>query len=216
MPYCGNLVVGASSVRGARVAVTERLSIAGFRIHEVEEAARYADSSGLAIDGLSGEVSPGTKEGWKIRMTADWLLRRPRVSGRMLEKFMGHVTFQMLGFRPLVSLFRNVYTFIRAQYDKATRLWRSCLKEIEWVRSLIWFARSNMRRKWHPEVLMHDSSLAGYGVMTRSGDMTRGGDTARPTSRTVRPGPTRSGRSTRSVTSRVRSRLDGLPDSFGR
>ena len=31
--------------------------------------------------------------------------------------------------------------------------------------ALVWFARGNLRRPWHEDVSMYDSSLGGYGVM---------------------------------------------------
>lgn len=88
MPYCGNLAVGASTraeADSAREVLMQRLAPAGFGIHEAEEAQRYAESLGFAVNGMTLGLGPGAKKGWKTRLASDWLLARPKITGGSLS-----------------------------------------------------------------------------------------------------------------------------------
>eukprot|EP00973_Karenia_brevis_P049466 6862914-Karenia_brevis.AAC.1 len=137
----------------------------GFAIHEEESAAHWAVSLGFMIDTLSGEYRCTPERMWKIRQAFKWLSRRPRVTGREVERLVGHATFMFLVSRGLLSIFCNIYAFIHHNYNHRVRLWSSVVQECKAVVGLIAFARTNLRRPWATCVTMVDSSLSGFGIV---------------------------------------------------
>ncbi|CAK0874147.1 unnamed protein product, partial [Prorocentrum cordatum] len=168
LPYCDNHATGAGSPEladGARIAVARQLTADGFAVHEEEDASLWAESLGFAIDGLTGEVGPTAKRATRLAAAGRWLARRPRVTGVMLERFLGHCTFQLMGERSLLSIFGSCYRFVRVHYKQKVRLWQSAARECERLSALVRFARTNLRRPWSPTAHMFDSSETGLGIV---------------------------------------------------
>ncbi|CAK0794405.1 unnamed protein product, partial [Prorocentrum cordatum] len=168
LPYCDNHATGAGSPEladGARIAVARQLTADGFAVHEEEDASLWAESLGFAIDGLTGEVGPTAKRATRLAAAGRWLARRPRITGVMLERFLGHCTFQLMGERSLLSIFGSCYRFVRVHYKQKVRLWQSAARECEWLAALVRFARTNLRRPWSPTAHMFDSSETGLGIV---------------------------------------------------
>ena len=101
----------------------------GLDTHEEADAELLATSLGRDIDGERGMVFTNPVKLWKIRLAFQWLSRRPVVSGCQLERLIGHATHVMLLNRPLLSIFRSLYDFIRSHYAHTTRLWASAARE---------------------------------------------------------------------------------------
>ncbi|CAK0825859.1 unnamed protein product, partial [Prorocentrum cordatum] len=168
LPYCDNHATGAGSPEladGARIAVARQLTADGFAVHEEEDASLWAESLGFAIDGLTGEVGPTAKRATRLAAAGRWLARRPRITGVMLERFLGHCAFQLMGERSLLSIFGACYRFVRVHYKQKVRLWQSAARECEWLSALVRFARTNLRRPWSPTAHMFDSSETGLGIV---------------------------------------------------
>ena len=102
----------------------------------------------------------------RLRQAVGAVLRRKRVSGRILEVVLGHVTFCCLCNRQLLCIFNTVYKFIRKHYYSPVRLWESVRMELWAFRSLMVFLQSDWWRPWNPLVSASDASLEGYGVPT--------------------------------------------------
>ncbi|CAK0879771.1 unnamed protein product, partial [Prorocentrum cordatum] len=92
--------------------------------------------------------------------------QRPWLSGRQLERLLGHAAFQFLGHRPLLSIFRSYYTFVQCHYLRPRRLWRSAAEELRAAAAMLPFARANVRRPWASEVEVFDASPAVCGVLS--------------------------------------------------
>ncbi|CAK0908034.1 unnamed protein product, partial [Prorocentrum cordatum] len=168
LPYCDNHATGAGSPEladGARIAVARQLTADGFAVHEEEDASLWAESLGFAIDGLTGEVGPTAKRAARLAAAGRWLARRPKITGVMLGRFLGHCTFQLMGERSLLSIFGSCYRFVRVHYKQKVRLWQSAARECEWLSSLVRFARTNLRRPWSPTARVFDSSETGLGIV---------------------------------------------------
>ncbi|CAK0857868.1 unnamed protein product, partial [Prorocentrum cordatum] len=170
LPCCDNYVAAASSPAQAdalREDSKRRMTSLGFEVHEEEAARHWAESLGFAIDGLTGEHRPSPAKAWRLRQVCRRMSRqRPWLSGRQLERLLGHATFQFLGHRPLLSIFRSCYTFVQCHYLQPRRLWRTAAEELRAAAALLPFARANMRRPWASEVEVFDASPAGCGIMT--------------------------------------------------
>ena len=102
----------------------------------------------------------------RLRQAVGALLRGKRVSGRILEVVLGHITFCCLCNRQLLCIFNTVYKFIRKHYYSPVRLWESVREELWAFRSLMVFLQSDWWRPWNPLVSASDASLEGYGVST--------------------------------------------------
>ncbi|CAK0792456.1 unnamed protein product, partial [Prorocentrum cordatum] len=170
LPYCDNFVAAASSLAQAdalREDCKRRMTSLGFEVHEEEAARHWAESLGFAIDGLTGERRPSPVKARRLRQVCRRVGRqRPWLSGRQLERLLGHATFQFLGHRPLLSVFRSCCTFVQCHYLLPRRLWRTAAEELRAAAALLPFARANMRRPWASEVEVFDASPAGCGVTT--------------------------------------------------
>ncbi|CAK0815105.1 unnamed protein product, partial [Prorocentrum cordatum] len=170
LPYCDNFAAAASSPAQAdalREDSKRRMTSLGFEVHEEEAARPWAESLGFAIDGLTGEHRPSPAKARRLRQVCRRVSRqRPWLSGRQLERLLGHATFQFLGHRPLLSIFRSCYTFAQCHYLQPLRLWRTAAEELRAAAALLPFARANMRRPWASEVEVFDACLAGCGIMT--------------------------------------------------
>ena len=92
------------------------------------------------------------------------LVRRQRVSGRILEVIVGHCTFCGLACRPLFSIFSSVYKFTHRHYFERALMWDSVRSELRAFLGGLIFARSDWCRQWNPLVFSYDSSLSGWGI----------------------------------------------------
>ena len=103
---------------------------------------------------------------WKLRraIEAIIILRRKKVSGRILEVVLGHITFCCLCNRQLLCIFAAIYKYIRRQYFIPERLWPSVRRELEVFRGLMIYLQTDWWKPWNNLVSSSDSSLEGYGV----------------------------------------------------
>ena len=138
--YCDNLnVLGTQSERVQRKADTIIAGIESseFVVHEREEASRYALTVGMEINGLLGWVAAKPVRRWKLRLALRWLASRPVVSGKQVERALGHAVFVLMAARPLLSIFRRAYDFVGQRYQTPTKLWKSVAEEFEAAAALM-------------------------------------------------------------------------------
>lgn len=170
MVYADNLnVIGTDrdKVQKVKDDIQQHLQQLGFRVHEVIDASTRVDSLGFAIDGKSGKVLPIPERVSKVIAAFKWLSRRPKASGRMVEKLLGHAVHFMLLRREMLSIFRSSYDFVQASYHRPTRLWRSVAKEAEWAANLLHICCADLKREWSETVTASDASLSGIAVCAR-------------------------------------------------
>eukprot|EP00435_Cladocopium_sp_Y103_P026023 s1915_g6.t1 len=167
VPYADNLnIVGCSkeAVQQAKQSIVTHLESLGFRIHEEQEAECTAEALGFYIDGRRGRVYPKPEKLHKVRTTLLWLSRCPRVTGKMIERIIGHcIHFCMLR-RELLSIFRAVYDFKVVAYEKRQRLWKTAGHEFLCMASLLDLCFADLRRPWSSKVSASDASLTGTAV----------------------------------------------------
>ena len=92
------------------------------------------------------------------------VLRRQRISGRLLEVVIGHCTFAGLACRPLLSIFHACYKFINRHYFERALVWKSVKDEVRAFMGGLIFCRSDWCRQWNPVVQCTDSSKSGWGI----------------------------------------------------
>lgn len=174
IPYADNLNVAgtdADRVQKAKDQVVAALRRLGFRVHEEMDAQNTAQSLGFFIDGLNGVICPIPERLDKIRKVFSWMSRRPRVSGRAVERLIGHAVHICLLRRELLSIFRTLYDFVYANYNNKTKLWATAAKEARWASELLILCSVNIRKGWSQDITSSDASLSGIAVSRRPLDV---------------------------------------------
>ncbi|CAK0844517.1 unnamed protein product [Prorocentrum cordatum] len=122
---------------------------------------------GFTLDSKAARWRPAPKKFWRVHGCISHLLEPGRrITGRQLERLVGHVVALLLLRREALSLLSAVYVFIRSTYDRAQPLWPSCRRELRWVLALLPTVFADMKRPWHAEVGAFDASPWGAGVCT--------------------------------------------------
>ena len=103
--------------------IVSELNQKGLLTHELVPASTKCELLGLHFDGVRKEISMTTKRYRRIRWSIEWVLRKKRVTGRLLERIIGHTTFAALLNRNAMSVTHTVYKFIRKHYDDPACLW---------------------------------------------------------------------------------------------
>lgn len=175
LAYADNLnVIGTDKDRVQKVKddITTHLEKIGLRVHEVMDANTIVEGLGFTIDGKSGRVLPIADRVAKVIAAFKWLARRPRVTGRVVEKLIGRAVHFMLLRREMLSIFRSSYDFVGASYQHRCRLWKSVAKEAEWAANLLQICSANLKRNWSTVVTASDASLSGIAVCARKATLT--------------------------------------------
>ena len=120
-PYCDNLgTIGvvADKVLLLRESIQESFEQAGFRMHEETTAEHDAQILGGRFHGKHNIIRPTTKRIIRTRKALLWLARRPRVTGREVERIVGHLCLLLLTDRSTLSILCHLHTFISDSYTK--------------------------------------------------------------------------------------------------
>ena len=88
----------------------DELKRSGLTVHEEEVCDEGARVLGWEYE-VSGIFRPSRQRIWKIRLAAEQLLARGSLSGRELERLMGHITFASLGKREMLSIFGETWRY---------------------------------------------------------------------------------------------------------
>lgn len=168
--YCDNLSVfgtDRAAVQNRADSIIGGLEESGFTVHEKEEASTYAACVGVEINGLMGRVATKPGRRWKLRWALRWLSTRPWVTGRQVERVIGHAVFVLMLNRPLLAVFRSVYDFVQSSYRVRSRFWGRAAEECFMASALIPFAAADLRRPFCPRIQCFDASETGLGVVEK-------------------------------------------------
>ena len=86
------------------------------------------------------------------------------MSSRQLEVIVGYFTFLSLIRRPMLSLMRSVYAYIKKDFARPRRLWASVQRELRWMASLAPLLVCDLSLQALSRVCCSDASLDGAGV----------------------------------------------------
>ncbi|CAK8991991.1 unnamed protein product [Durusdinium trenchii] len=170
IPYADNLnVAGIDEQRVQQVKnkIVDRLREIGFRVREELEACSIGQSLGFLVDGAKGVVAPIPERLHKVRLALDWLARQPWVTGKQVERLIGHCVHFMLLRRELLSIFRAMYDFAHKSYSKKRPLFASAAREAKWASALLGLCSVDLRKDWSGRVTASDASLSGVAVCCR-------------------------------------------------
>ncbi|CAE7427144.1 DEK1, partial [Symbiodinium sp. CCMP2592] len=168
--YVDNFFCSGTSAENVQVAfdrLKDTLEGWGFEIHEVSEAQTVVQGLGLVIDGEQKCVSLSTARIWKLRLASLALCNRCKPpEPKVIEKIVGHFTFAMMIRRETLSVFSEVYRYMRCERP-SSRMWAAARKEIRQASSLLPLMSTPFDLPWSTTVLATDSSEVGYGVCAR-------------------------------------------------
>lgn len=167
--YADNLNIAGTDrdrVQQAKDSAVKHLRQCGFVVHEELDATSSANSLGFHIDGIAGKITPIPAKVGKVISMLRCLAGGPRVSGKMVEKLIGHCVHFMMLRRELLSIFRSLYQFVQDCYLMRRRLWPSARAEARWAANLLSVAFADLRRPWDNNVFASDASLSGIGICT--------------------------------------------------
>ena len=85
--YADNLNIAGTCAEQVQSTVAHLRSL-GFGVHEEMDACTSAASLGFFVDGVKGTVSPIPQKVGLVVAAFKWLSRRPRVSGKSVEKLL--------------------------------------------------------------------------------------------------------------------------------
>ena len=165
LEYVDNFVVLGSceqKVNALSAAGVTALREKGLVVHEEERAEGCIKVLGWQFD--KTELRPLQHRVWRIRLAMERIVQTGVVTGRQLEKVIGHACFVSLGRRESLSIFGETYTFIQRFYYQPHRLWKSVRRELQifiGVCPLIW---RDLSIPWSGEVMSIDASNWGLGA----------------------------------------------------
>ena len=117
-------------VEQAMTALQERFNGLGLQLHASEVSDGYVEALGCVLEGGEMRSRPNPKRLGRIRHGIKALLNRGRCTGKALEVLAGHCTFLALTNRASLSVFHNVYSFIRKNYWELAVLWETVQGEL--------------------------------------------------------------------------------------
>ena len=165
-----HLGISHPTVDANQKALMEALHEKGLATHDVASSSTLAESLGVRINGMSGQVQPTPHRDWRLDRALTRLAERLFVSGEELQVVVGHMTCRALLNRSLMCILRHSYIFIEKCYKSRQRLWKSVAYELELFRVLMPVALGDFRSRWDSEMLCTDACLSGYAVMSSSHD----------------------------------------------
>ena len=127
------------------------------------------ESLGLFLDFRGGATARSKSErAWKLWKATRGLLRRRRVSGRVLRVWLGLINFHFQLFRPALASLAVTYRFAAEHLHHRAPLWPSVRMEMKNAMGLIFLVEWSMDAACCPEVHIGDSSDRGYSLMATS------------------------------------------------
>ena len=98
-----------------------------------------------------------------LQRFAERLATRPRVTGKAIERILGHAVHLCMLRREVLSMFRCLYDFVHHSHDGRKRLWTTAGQEARWATRLK-LCTADLTRPWDSEITCSDASLSGIAV----------------------------------------------------
>ena len=126
---------------------------------------------GFSLNLETGEWRPNAKRYWKVLHALDYILEKGvLVSGKEMERLVGHVVSICMLRRESLSWLHNVYSFMRATAARRQPLWPCVRRELRWARALLPLVVARGRARWAGQVTAIDASPWGFGVVESDAD----------------------------------------------
>jgi hypothetical protein len=87
-------------------------SAKGFDLHEVKYARTIAQPLGCRIDGIDHVAGPKPERAWRLKAAFEWLSSGRVVTGKQVQKHLGHFVADSMHRREALSCMRALYQFV--------------------------------------------------------------------------------------------------------
>ena len=76
----------------------------GFGLQDVTPAECVTKSLGVVVDGVKGEIRLPPEKLARLVLACDYIAQKPYITGRQLQRIVGHVTYAAMLVRPLLAV----------------------------------------------------------------------------------------------------------------
>ena len=121
---------------------------------------------GIVLDFRRRKVLVKPRRLWKVFLAGREILRRGRVNGNVLEKWLGHMTFIFMVAPAGLSAFFHIYRQVQQSRGRRVQLWSSVKREIRTALGIMWLAQASIAFDPVLQVDAGDSSSDGFALMT--------------------------------------------------
>ena len=173
LPYCDNLTVFGTSKEGVDRSLGKLMEVfkeKGFELHEIEWGRTGAEVLGVLFNGSELSVRGRPDRVWALRGALRYIAAGHPVSGRTLERLLGHFIVEALHQREALSILKSVYVFVREHYWVPKPVYRSVAHELMVAAGLLPVLSGNLGRSWSSEVGATDAATNGWGMCERKLD----------------------------------------------
>lgn len=139
--------------------VCDELRRRGLALHTEEVTVGETKLLGWVLSGEDCSLQPEGRRVWRLRFAIRWALRVGEISGRDLERLIGHAVFVALCRRESLAILGSVYAFVAAEpSERPRRLWCSVRRELDMLDALLPFLWQPLDAAWAEDVAMVDAS----------------------------------------------------------
>ena len=168
--YVDNISIIGPSVQ-AVVATRDRIKTAFAELGipltwSAEEPSAVLETIGVVFDFQRGIARNKPRRIWRAFMAGKEFLRRRRVSCRILEIWLGHMTALFMIAPQALSCFFHIYKFVQKFRGKRAELWPSVREEIKMALGMVWLCRATLVFDPIVQVDAGDSSNSAFALMT--------------------------------------------------
>ena len=131
-----------------------------------EEPSDVLETIGVVFDFGRGVAHNKPRRIWRAFLVGKEFLKRRRVSGRLLEIWLGHMTSLFMIFPQALACFFHIYRFLQQNRGRRSALWPAVREEIKMSLGLVWMCRSNLVFDPIRQVDVGDASMSAFALMT--------------------------------------------------
>lgn len=124
------------------------------------------ETVGLILDFKQRTIRNKPKRLWKAFLAGRELLKRRRVSGKLVEIWLGHMTSLFMITPCALSCFFHIYRFVQQHRHHRTILWAAVREEMKLAMGLMWLTSSTLQFDPVLQVDAGDSSSGAYALLT--------------------------------------------------
>lgn len=146
--------------------VCDELRRRGLALHKEEVTEGETRLLGWVLSGEECALRSEGRRVWRLRFAIHWALRVGEISGRDLERLIGHAVFMALCRRKSLAILGSVYSFVAAEPTEwPRRLWCSVRRELDMLDALLPLLWQPLDAAWAEDVTMVDASPWGLGAV---------------------------------------------------
>ncbi len=168
--YVDNISIvgeGKEGVCRARDSIVEGFDRLGIPLTwSSEEPSSVLTTVGVIFDFEKGVARNKPRRIWRAFLAGREILRRRRVSVKMLETWLGHMTSLFMLAPAGLSCFSSIYRLIHDSHSARVEVWPSVREEIRNALGLIWLSRTSLSFDPVRQVDAGDSSGSAFALLT--------------------------------------------------